>query len=142
MQLLRNTIVAEPEYVELDLDIAEKIPRFGKTKRVISYTSLNRPLAKVDDIFEQCYKARADVVKFTWPTDDLDAAWPLLAAVTQARELPVVGQGIGESGLTFSLLGRKYGSPWIYAALERGMEAYAGAADRLAAGRRVLPARY
>ncbi|MCP4784271.1 MAG: type I 3-dehydroquinate dehydratase [Fuerstiella sp.] len=126
MQLLRNTIVAEPEYVELDLDIAEKVPRFGKTKRVISYTSLNRPLGKIDDIFEQCYKAKADVVKFTWPTDDLDAAWPLLAAVTQARELPVVGQGIGESGLTFSLLGQKYGSPWIYAALERGMEAYEG----------------
>ena len=123
-QLLRNAIVAGPAYIELDLDIADKIPRFGDTKRVISYTSLNRPLAKIDDIFEQCWKARADVVKVTWPTDDLDAAWPLLAAVTQSRELPVVGKGIGKSGLTFSLLGRKYGSPWIYAALEKGMEAF------------------
>lgn len=124
MQLLRNAIVAEPAYVELDLDIADKVPRFGKTKRVISYTSLNRPLGKIDEIFEKCWKAKADVVKVTWPTEDLDQAWPLLAAVTQSRELPVVGQGIGKSGLTFSLLGRKYGSPWIYAALERGMEAY------------------
>lgn len=124
LQLLRNTIVAGPAYVELEVDIADKIPRFGNTKRVISYTSLNRPLGKIDDVFEQCYKAKADIVKFTWPTEDLDSAWPLLAAVTQSRELPVVGQGIGKSGLTFSLLGRKYGSPWIYAALERGMEAY------------------
>jgi 3-dehydroquinate dehydratase/shikimate dehydrogenase len=124
LTLLRNTIVAGPAYVELDLDIADKVPRFGNTKRVISYTSLNRPLGNIDDIFEQCWKAKADVVKVTWPTEDLDAAWPLLAAVTQTRELPVVGQGIGKSGLTFSLLGRKYGSPWIYAALERGMEAY------------------
>jgi len=124
LALLRNTIVAGPEYVELDLDIADKIPRFGNTKRVISHTSLNRPLSNVDEIFEQCWKAKADVVKFTWPTEDLDAAWPLLAAVTQARELPVVGQGIGQSGLTFSLLGQKYGSPWIYAALEKGMEAF------------------
>lgn len=124
LALLRNTIVAGPAYVELDLDIADKIPRFGDTKRVISHTSLNRPLSNVDEIFEQCYKAKADVVKFTWPTEDLDAAWPLLAAVTQSRELPVVGQGIGQSGLTFSLLGRKYGSPWIYAALEKGMEAH------------------
>ncbi|MEZ6121577.1 MAG: type I 3-dehydroquinate dehydratase [Planctomycetaceae bacterium] len=124
LALLRNTIVAGPNYVELELDIADKIPRFGATKRVISYTSLNRPLNKIDDIFEQCWKAKADVVKVTWPTADLDSAWPLLAAVTQARELPVVGQGIGQSGLTFSLLGRKYGSPWIYAALEKGMEAY------------------
>lgn len=124
LQLLREAIVAGPAYVELDLDIAKSIPRFGKTKRVISYTSLNRPLGKIDDIFEQCYKANADVVKVTWPTDDLDAAWPLLAAVTQTREVPVVGMGIGRSGLTFSLLGRKYGSPWVYAALERGMETF------------------
>ncbi len=124
LALLRNTIVAGPDYVELELDIANKVPRFGDTKRVVSYTSLNRPLGKIDDIFEQCYKAKADVVKFTWPTEDLDAAWPLLAAVSQSRELPVVGQGIGRSGLTFSLLGRKYGSPWIYAALEKGMETH------------------
>lgn len=126
LQLLRNAIVAGPAYVELDLDIADKVPRFGEVKRVISYTSLNRPLSNIDEFFEECYKAKADVVKFTWPTDDLDAAWPLLAAVSKSRELPVVGQGIGKSGLTFSLLGRKYGSPWIYAALERGMEAYDG----------------
>jgi 3-dehydroquinate dehydratase / shikimate dehydrogenase len=124
IQLLREAIVAGPAYVELDLEIANSIPRFGHTKRVISYTSLNRPLSKIDEIFEQCWKAKADVVKFTWLTEDMDAAWPLLAAVTQQREVPIVGIGIGRSGLTFSLLGRKYGSPWIYAALERGMEAF------------------
>ncbi len=124
LQLLRSAIVAGPAYVELDLDIADRIPRFGETKRVISWTSLNRPLGSIDEIFEQCWKARADVVKVTWPTDDLDSAWPLLAAVTQTREVPVVGLGIGRSGLTFSLLARRYGSPWTYAALEKGMEAF------------------
>ncbi|MFO1004120.1 MAG: type I 3-dehydroquinate dehydratase [Planctomycetaceae bacterium] len=124
IQLLREAIVAGPAYVELDLEIANSIPRFGKTQRVISFTSLNRPLSKIDEVFEQCWKAKADIVKFTWLTEDMDAAWPLLAAVTQQREVPIVGIGIGRSGLTFSLLGRKYGSPWIYAALERGMEAY------------------
>lgn len=126
LNLLRQAIVAGPEYVELDLSIADDVPRFGGTKRVISYTSLNRPINNIDEIFERCWKAKADVVKVTWPTEDLDAAWPLLAAVSKARELPVVGQGIGPSGLTFSLLARRYGSPWIYAALERGMEAFEG----------------
>lgn len=126
LNLIRQAIVAGPAYVELDLDIADKVPRFGETKRVISFTSLNRPISNIDEIFERCWKAKADVVKVTWPTENLDAAWPLLAAVSKARELPVVGQGIGPSGLTFSLLSRKYGSPWIYAALERGMEAYEG----------------
>ena len=124
--LLRQAIIAEPAYIELDLDIANSIPRFGKTQRVISYTTLDRPLDKIDDFFEQAYKSKADVVKFTWPTPTLDAAWPLLSAVSKKRELPVVGMGIGNSNLTFSLLGQKYGSPWIYAALEPSMRNYAG----------------
>lgn len=126
VQLLRQAIVSAPAYVELELDIARSIPRFGQTKRVVAYTSIDRPLSKVDDVFEEVYKSNADVAKFTWPTPTLDAAWPLLAAVTQKRELPVVGLGLGKAGVTFSLLGRKYGSPWIYAALEKGMEAFEG----------------
>tara|TARA_B100000029_G_scaffold501233_1_gene574220 strand:- start:723 stop:2153 length:1431 start_codon:yes stop_codon:yes gene_type:complete len=130
LQLLRQAIVAEPEWIELDLDIASQVPRYGKTQRVVAYTSLYQPLgasrAEIDQIFEKAQKADADVVKFTWPTPTLEAAWPLLSVVSQSRDLPVVGMGLGDCGLTFSLLGRKYGSPWIYAALERGMEAYEG----------------
>ena len=48
LQLLRNTIIAGPEYVELELDIADKIPRFGSTKRVISHTSLSTVPDKMD----------------------------------------------------------------------------------------------
>ena len=33
---LRNAIVAGPKYIEMDLESAEQIPRFGQTKRVIS----------------------------------------------------------------------------------------------------------
>jgi 3-dehydroquinate dehydratase / shikimate dehydrogenase len=126
MLLLRQAILANPAYVELDLETATKIPRFGKVQRVVSYTSLDRPLGSVEDIFDQAVAAKADVIKFTWPTQTLESAWPLLAAVSQKRSLPVVGLGLGRCGLTFSLLGRKYGSPWIYAALEKGMEAFPG----------------
>ena len=126
INLLKQAIIAGPAYVELDSDTARKIPRFGKVKRVISYTSLNRPLGDLEAAFDEAGVLQADVIKFTWPTDQLEAAWPLLAAVSQKRSIPVVGLGLGRSGLTFSLLGRKYGSPWIYAALEKGMEAFPG----------------
>lgn len=124
--LLKQAILAGPAYVELDIDLARKIPRFGKTQRVVSYTSLDRPLGDLESVFDEAVAAKADVIKFTWPTQTLEAAWPLLAAVSQKRSIPVVGLGIGRGGLTFSLLGRKYGSPWIYAALEKGMEAFPG----------------
>lgn len=126
--MLRQAIVAAPDWIELEVDIADKIPRFGKTKRLISFTRLDKPLQSLDSVFERAATAKADAVKFVGPTPTLDAAWPLLAAVTKKRELPVVGMGIGRPGLTFSLLGRKYGSPWIYAALEQGMESYDGQA--------------
>ncbi|MDA1015862.1 MAG: type I 3-dehydroquinate dehydratase [Planctomycetota bacterium] len=128
MQLLRQAIIAGPEYIELDLDIADKIPRFGSVKRVVSYTCLDHALGNVDTVFDRAKDAKADVVKFTWPTPNLESAWPLLAAVTKKRDLPVVGLGMDRAGLTFSLLGQKFGSPWVYAALEQGMEAHPGQA--------------
>ncbi len=124
--LLRQAIVAGPEYIELEHDIAKSIPRFGKTKRVISFTSLDQPLSDIEKCFEEAKKVDADIIKFTWPTPTLNTTWPLIAAVSQKRDIPVVGMGLGKAGLTFSLLGRKYGSPWIYAALEKGMEAFEG----------------
>jgi len=128
LRLIRQAIVAGPDYIELDLDIAGKVPRFGNTQRVISFTRLDRPEYDIDSIFDQAASHQADVIKFRWPTPTLDDAWPLLAAVSQRRAIPIVGQGMGRPELTFSLLGRKYGSPWIYAALERGMEAHDGQA--------------
>ncbi len=126
MALLRQAILAGPAYIELDPITAQKIPRFGKTQRVISFASLTRPLNNVEEAFDEAVRCKADVIKFTWPTETLESAWPLLASVSQKRALPVVGLGLGRCGLTFSLLGRKYGSPWIYAALEKGMEAFPG----------------
>lgn len=128
MMLLRQAIIAGPAYVELDLDIAKKIPRFGAVQRVICFTRMDRPEHDIDSIFDEAANLNADVVKFTWPTPTLDDAWPLLAAVSQKRRLPIVGMGLGRPELTFSLLGLKFGSPWIYAALEKGMEAHPGQA--------------
>ena len=128
MALLRQAIVAGPAYIELDLDTAPKIPRFGKTQRVISFTRMDHPESDIDSIFDEAANANADIVKFTWPTPTIDDAWPLLVAVSQKRRLPIVGMGLGRADLTFSLLGQKYGSPWIYAALEQGLEAFPGQA--------------
>ncbi|NNJ27684.1 type I 3-dehydroquinate dehydratase [Alienimonas chondri] len=121
--LLRQAIIAGPAYVELDPDAAEALPRFGETKRLVAFHSPNKPLKKIAATVDRAVKElHADAVKFTWPTPDLAAAWPLIYAVSQKLSVPVVGQGIGGGGLTFSLLARMLGSPWIYAALEQGME--------------------
>ncbi|MFO1020873.1 MAG: type I 3-dehydroquinate dehydratase [Planctomycetales bacterium] len=124
--LLRQAIVAQPDWIELDLDMAAKIPRFGKTKRLISVTQYDRPLSNLEAFYEQAIAQKADAVKFAGPTLSLEQAWPMLAAVSKRRDIPVVAQGLSRAGITMSLLGAKYGSPWIYAALEKGMELYPG----------------
>lgn len=128
LMLLRQAIVAGPDYIELDLDIASKVPRFGKTQRVISFVRTDCPEYDIDAVFDEARQHQADLVKFTWPTPTLDDAWPLLKAVSGKRTLPIVGMGLGPAELTFSLLSRKYGSPWIYAALEPSMRAHPGQA--------------
>ncbi|QDT14987.1 bifunctional type I 3-dehydroquinate dehydratase/shikimate dehydrogenase [Alienimonas californiensis] len=121
--LLRQAIIAGPAYVELDVDAAEALPRFGQTKRLVAFHSPHKPLKKIEATVQRAVQEfHADAVKFTWPTPHLSMAWPLIYAVSQKLSVPVVGQGIGAGGLTFSLLARRFGSPWIYAALEKGME--------------------
>jgi 3-dehydroquinate dehydratase/shikimate dehydrogenase len=126
MVQLRTAIITGPAYVELELEIANQVPRFGNTKRVISYTSLDKPLSNLEPVIEKAIGAKADVIKFVGPTPTLDAAWPLLATISKKRAIPVVGMGLGKPGVMFSLLGLKFGAPWIYAALEKGLEAHPG----------------
>ena len=127
LNLLRQAVIAGPAYIELDPDAAGALPRFGDTKRLIAHHSPDRPLKGIQATVRHAVEAlHADVVKFTWPTPTLSAAWPLLHAVSQSLAVPVVGQGLGAGGLTFSLLALRFRSPWVYAALERGMEDFAG----------------
>ena len=126
MTLLRQAIVAGPQYVELDLETAPKVPRFGKTKRIISVISLDGPPDDVDEVYNEAASRNADIIKFAWPASTFEAVWPLLKIISQKREVPTVGLAIGRAALTLALLGRALDVPWSYAALERGLESVPG----------------
>src|SRR4051794_27635798 len=61
--LLREAIALGVDYVDLEMDIASKIRRFGKTKRIVSYHNYKATPAELPDIAEQCDEMDADVVK-------------------------------------------------------------------------------
>ncbi|HXY35419.1 MAG TPA: type I 3-dehydroquinate dehydratase [Planctomycetaceae bacterium] len=126
MLLLRQAIVASPEYIELDLEAAAKVPRFGKTKRLIDVTSLSGPPDDLDAIFEEAAKVQADGIKFSWPTPTFEAAWPLIKLLSKKGALGVVGLGIGKASVTVTLVGKMLEAPWSYAALEKGLESVPG----------------
>jgi 3-dehydroquinate dehydratase/shikimate dehydrogenase len=125
LSVLRQCIAAKADYVEIELDVAEKIRRFGPTKRVISYTNLHETPADIYQAYTKAQSCDPDLIKLHTLTRTADEAWPLFKIVAMQRT-PTVVAGVGKSGVMLSLVASKIGVPWIYAALEKGMEDYPG----------------
>ena len=63
LMLLRQAIVDGVEYVDLEMDIAERIPRYGPTKRIISYHTFRVTPDNLEELHERMCSLDADVVK-------------------------------------------------------------------------------
>ncbi|MEZ6046774.1 MAG: type I 3-dehydroquinate dehydratase [Planctomycetaceae bacterium] len=126
VHLLRMAIVAEPKYVEIDTSIAGSIPRYGKTERVVSVRGLRWSAEEWESAYLEATNQNADYVKLVTEANTLEEAWPLLKLLTKKQTVPIIPVVEGAASLMFSLLAKKYGSPWTYAALEPGRESFPG----------------
>lgn len=112
-QLLREAIALGVDYVDLEMDIAEKIRRFGKTKRIISYHNLKETPADVADIAEKCEEFDPDIVKIATMASTLaEASRAVHLGVT--GKYPTIPIAMGEIGIFTRILGAKFGSPFTY----------------------------
>src|SRR5205823_4630941 len=127
LALLRQCIISKADYVEIELDAADEIRRFPPSQRVISYTNLQETPGDILDIYEDAKTKNPDVIKLTTLARTPEEAWPLVQILAKAV-VPTVVVGLGKPGIMLALLSKKIGAPWIYAALERGLEAYPGQA--------------
>lgn len=125
LAILRQCIISKADYVEIDLDVADDIRPFPPSKRVISYTNLRETPSDLGEIYEDMKTKRPDVIKLVTLARTPEEAWPLVQILAKAT-VPTVVVGLGRPGIMLSILSQKLGAPWIYAALERGMEAYPG----------------
>jgi 3-dehydroquinate dehydratase / shikimate dehydrogenase len=125
VKLLKMAIVSEPDYCEIEWDIADQIRRFGKCQRVISYTNLKETPADIADTYEEMRAKDPDIIKLTCKARTPEEAWPLVQILAKPP-LPTVVVGLGRPGAMLAILGRKIGAPWTVAALEKGAEAYPG----------------
>src|SRR5688500_1178486 len=75
--LIRTAVAEGVDYVDLEMDVAANIPRFGKTKRIISYHNFKETPANLHEIYDQCVNLNADIVKIATmanePRDNLRA---------------------------------------------------------------------
>lgn len=126
LALLRQCIVSKADYVEIELDVADEIRKFPPAKRVISYTvQPGDRAADIQDRYEEAQTKHPDVIKLTTLARTPEEAWPLVQILAKAS-VPTIVVGLGKPGIMLTILGKKIGAPWTYAALERGMESYPG----------------
>jgi 3-dehydroquinate dehydratase/shikimate dehydrogenase len=125
LAILRQCIVSKADYVEIELDVADQVRAFPPAQRVISYTNFRETPKNIADIYAEAQTKHPDVIKLVTLARTPEEAWPLLQILTKPA-VPTVVVGVGKPGVMLSVLGKKIGSPWTYAALEKGMETYPG----------------
>ncbi len=112
--MLREAIANGVEYVDLEDDIAGQIPRFGKTKRIISYHSFRNTPDNLRELHNKMKVLDADIVKIATmanqPHDNLR-----VLEMMQESDCPTIGMCMGDIGTPSRILGPKFGAPFTYA---------------------------
>jgi 3-dehydroquinate dehydratase/shikimate dehydrogenase len=120
--LLRQAIVAGFDWVDLETDIADQIPRFKDVKRIVSYHNLREIPEDFEDIYARMCQQDPDVVKIVVraqnPLDNL-----FILQFLQKCQRPTVAHCMGDLGVASRVLSGKFGSAFAYAAFnkERGI---------------------
>jgi len=121
--LIRQVIVSGVfDWIDLEYDIASKVPRFGPVKRIVSYHNMQETPENLEDIFEAMCKLDADVLKIAVTAQTPEDQLRVLKIIKDSPK-PTVGHCMGEFGIASRFLALKYGAPFIYAAFnkERGI---------------------
>jgi 3-dehydroquinate dehydratase/shikimate dehydrogenase len=118
MTLLRHAIVGGFDWVDLETDIADKIPRFGKVRRVVSYHNFREMPADLEKIHQKMCAQDADVIKIVvraqHPADNLR-----VLQLLKNGSKPTVAFCMGDIGFPSRILQAKFGAPFTYAAFNK-----------------------
>ena len=112
--LLRTAIAEGVEYVDLEDDVAATIPRFGRTKRIISLHDFRKTPDNLEDIHNRLSGLDPDIVKIctmaNHPHDNLR-----MLELTRRSKVPTIGLCMGDIGIATRILAGKFGAPFTYA---------------------------
>lgn len=114
VMLLRTAIAEGVEYVDLEEDIANTIPRFGKTKRVISFHDFRQTPDDLEGLHRQMCEKDPDVLKIATLANQPGDNFRMLQLVRESK-VPTVGLCMGEIGRPTRILCGRFGAPFSYA---------------------------
>jgi 3-dehydroquinate dehydratase/shikimate dehydrogenase len=114
-QLLLRTAIAEGvEYIDLEDDIAAGVPRFGKTKRIVSFHDFRKTPDDLDEIHRRLAQCDPDIIKIATMANHPGDNVRILDMVRKAK-VPTIGLGMGDIGVPTRVLAGKFGAPHTYA---------------------------
>lgn len=114
--VLRTAIVEGADYVDLEYDIADGIPRYGKTKRIVSYHNFRETPDDLELWHERLSKLDADVVKIATMTHKPSDNLRMLRLIRDSK-IPTVGICMGDIGVPTRILAGRFGAPFTFASL-------------------------
>jgi 3-dehydroquinate dehydratase/shikimate dehydrogenase len=114
LMLLRTVIAEGVEYVDIEEDIAGLVPRFGKTKRIVSLHDFRKTPDDLEAIHQRLCGLDADIVKLATTANAPQDSFRMLRLV-KASAVPTVGLCMGDIGTPTRLLCGKFGAPFSYA---------------------------
>jgi 3-dehydroquinate dehydratase/shikimate dehydrogenase len=112
--LLRTAIAEGVEYIDLEEDIAESIPRYGKTQRIVSHHDFRKTPDDLDGLHARLLSMDADIVKIACMANHPQDNLRVLDRV-QRSEVPMIGLCMGDIGVPTRILCGRFGSPFTYA---------------------------
>ncbi len=125
VRLLRTAIVSGVEYVDLEDDIAMSIPRYGKTKRIVSHHDFEGTPDHVEEIWAEMADMNPDIIKLVTLAQSPSDCVRLLKLV-QTAKIPTVAFCMGEFGVWSRVVCAKLGAPFTYAAFSPDREVAPG----------------
>jgi 3-dehydroquinate dehydratase/shikimate dehydrogenase len=133
LSTLRSAIVAQPEFIDLELDVAREIERFGSTKRIISYHDFTQT-PNLDKLYNDMESNDPDIIKIATTPQTVDDMFRLMKFVKEKNQLAkesgdklsgkgngirVIGICMGEIGKATRILAKRFGMPFTYATFSR-----------------------
>jgi 3-dehydroquinate dehydratase/shikimate dehydrogenase len=114
LMLLRSAIAAGAEYVDIEADVASQIPRYGTTKRIISFHDFTGTPENLEDLHAAMAEEDADIVKIATMANSFSDNVRMLKLIRNAK-IPTIGICMGEIGTLTRILANRFGAPFTYA---------------------------
>ena len=117
--LLRQAIVAGFDWVDLETDIIDEMPRFGKVKRIVSYHNLREVPGRSGRNLQAHVRAgcRHRQAGRDRPASHRQSA--RLHVTSKNPPKPTIAHCMGDMGVCSRVLSAKFGSPFTYGAFNK-----------------------